>query len=86
MQEIRPSERAGQVEEKDGADALHVRCGGLSPRRERLSKGLKPVKEQAVCRWKRSMFQGNKREGKCSVPAAAWGFQRTARGAVWSST
>ena len=45
MQEIRPSERAGQVEEKDGADALHVRCGGLSPRREYLSKGLKPVEE-----------------------------------------
>ena len=30
MQEIRERERAGQVEEKDGADALHVRCG-ISP-------------------------------------------------------
>ena len=82
----RESERAGQVEEKDAADGFHVWCGGLSPRREHLSKGLKPGEEWAVCRWKRSVFQGNQREGKCSVPGGAWGFQRTARGAVWSST
>ena len=44
MQEIRESERAGQVEEKDGADGFHV-VWGLSPRREHLSKGVKPVKE-----------------------------------------
>ena len=46
----------------------------LSPRRERLSKGLKPVEEWAVCRWKRSVFQGNHREGKCSVTGGVgWG-------------
>jgi len=61
-------------------------CGVSPPRREHLSKGLKPVKEWAVCRWKRSVFQGNQREGKCSATAGAWGFQRTAWGAVWSST
>ena len=59
---------------------------GLSPRREHLSKGLKPVKEWDVCRWKRSVFQGNQREGKCSMTEGVWGFQRTARGAMWSST
>ena len=46
----------------------------LSPRREHLSKGLKPVEEWAVCRWKRSVFQGNHREGKCSVTGGVgWG-------------
>ena len=39
---------------------------GLSPRREHLSKGLKPVEEWAVCRWKRRVFQGNHR-GKGNV-------------------
>ena len=85
MQEIR--ERESRTSGREG------RCWcppcevwDLSPTREHLSKGLKPVKEWAVCRWKRSVFQGNQREGKCSVPGGAWGFQRTARGAVWSST
>ena len=77
----RESERAGQVEEKDAADGFHVWWGGLSPRREHLCKGLKPGEEWAVCRWKRSVFQGNQREGKCSVTGGwgGWGFQRTAR-------
>ena len=48
----------------------------LSPRRERLSKGLKPVEEWAVCHWKRSVFQGTHREGKCSVTGGVgWGRQ-----------
>ena len=45
----------------------------LSPRRERLSKGLKPVEEWAVCCWKRSIFQRNQREGKCSVTEGGCG-------------
>ena len=69
----RESERAGQVEEKDAADGFHVWCGGLSPRREHLSKGLKPGEEWAVCHWKRSVFQGNQREGKCSVTEGGCG-------------
>ena len=85
MQEIR--ERESRTSGREG------RCWcppcevwDLSPTREHLSKGLKPGEEWAVCRWKRSVFQGNQREGKCSVTEGVWGFQRTAQGAMWSST
>ena len=87
MQEIRERERESRTSGREGWRwCPPCEVWDLSPRREHLSKGLKPVKEWDVCHWKRSVFQGNQREGKCSMTEGVWGFQRTAQGAVWSST
>ena len=68
-------EREGRTSGREGWSwCLPCVLWDLSPRREHLSKGLKPVEEWAVCRWKRSVFQGNHREGKCSVTGGVgWG-------------
>ena len=74
-------EREGRTSGREGWSwCLPCVVWDLSPRRERLSKGLKPVEEWAVCRWKRSVFQGNQREGKCSLPGRGMGISQNSPG------